>query len=137
MADKIVITGKISRDESLAYLPYMDIFAIPSLNNGCPNALLEAMLAEKEVVGTKVDAIAEIIEDGINGFLVNLYFSEELAVAIAKLIERPLLRQAFDKAAQQKVEADLNPSVEQANWGKVYARVLGTKNLSQIEALAV
>lgn len=137
LEDRIVITGKISRDEALAYLPYMDIFAIPSLNDGCPNALLEAMLAEKAVVGTNVDAIAEIIEDGVSGFLVNPYSSEELAIAIAKLIERPLLRQAFGRAAKQKVEADLNPSVEQANWGKVYDRVLGAKNLSQIEALVV
>ncbi|MEM8831101.1 MAG: glycosyltransferase [Cyanobacteria bacterium P01_G01_bin.19] len=137
LEDRIVITGKISRDEALAYLPYMDIFAIPSLNDGCPNALLEAMLAEKAVVGTNVDAIAEIIEDGVSGFLVNPYSSEELAIAVAKLIERPLLRQAFGRAAKQKVEADLNPSVEQANWGKVYDRVLGAKNLSQIKALAV
>lgn len=134
---KIVITGKISRDEALAYLPCIDIFAIPSLNDGCPNALLEAMLAEKAVIGTNVDAIAEIIEDGINGLLVNPYSSEELSIAISKLIERPLLRQIFGKLAKQKIIQDLNPAIEQANWGKVYERVLATKTLPQLEALVV
>ena len=124
LLDKIVITGKISREEALAYLPYMDIFAIPSLNDGCPNALLEAMLAEIAVVGTNVDAIGEIIEDGKNGLLVNPYSSEELEVAIAKLIEQPLLRQSFGKSAKQKVLRELNPSVEQHNWGSIYQRVL-------------
>jgi L-malate glycosyltransferase len=126
LQDKIFITGKVSREEALAYLPYMDIFAIPSLNDGCPNALLEAMLAEKAVVGTNVDAIAEIIEDGVNGLLVNPYSSEELTEAITQLINSPLLRQSFGKLAKQKVLQDLNPLVEQTNWAKVYHHVLNT-----------
>ena len=136
LSDKIVITGKVSREEALAYLPHMDIFAIPSLNDGCPNALLEAMLAEKAVVGTNVDAIAEIIEDGVNGLLVNPYSSEELSIAIAKLINRPLLRKSFGKSAKQKILQDLNPSVEQANWSKVYDRVLAVDGQPQMQVLA-
>ena len=124
LQEKIVITGKVSREEALAYLPYMDIFAIPSLNDGCPNALLEAMLAEKAIVGTNVDAIGEIIEDGVNGLLVNPYSSQELTVAIAKLIAQPLLRKTFGKSAKQKVTQELNPNVEQANWDKIYQHIL-------------
>ena len=124
LEDKIVITGKISREEALVYLPYMDIFAIPSLNDGCPNALLEAMLAEKAIVGTNVDAIGEMIEDGVNGLLVNPYSSQELTAAIAKLIAQPLLRKTFGKSAKQKVIQELNPNVEQANWDKVYQHIL-------------
>jgi L-malate glycosyltransferase len=126
LQDKIVITGKVSREEALAYLPYMDIFAIPSLNDGCPNALLEAMLAEKAVVGTNVDAIAEIIEDGVNGLLVNPYSSAELKEAIIHLIGSPLLRQSFGKLAKQKILQDLSPTLEQANWETVYNQVLNT-----------
>jgi L-malate glycosyltransferase len=137
LKDKIIITGKVSREEALAYLPYMDIFAIPSLNDGCPNALLEAMLAEKAVVGTNVDAIAEIIEDGVNGLLVNPYSSEELSIAIAKLINRPLLRQNFGKLAKQKILQDLNPAIEQANWKEIYDRVLAVDIKPQISVVAV
>ncbi|MGL5794754.1 MAG: glycosyltransferase [Waterburya sp.] len=136
LKDKIIITGKVSREEALAYLPHMDIFAIPSLNDGCPNALLEAMLAERAVIGTNVDAIAEIIEDGVNGLLVNPYSSEELAIAIAKLINRPLFRQNFGKLAKQKVLQDLNPTVEQANWGKIYDRVLAVDTQPKMQVLA-
>ena len=136
LEDKSVITGKVSRQEALAYLPHMDIFAIPSLNDGCPNALLEAMLAERAVVGTNVYAIAEIIEDGVNGLLVNPYSSEELSIAIAKLIERPFLRQTFGKLAKQKVLQDLNPAVEQANWSKVYNHVLAVGSEPKIQVLA-
>jgi glycosyltransferase involved in cell wall biosynthesis len=124
LAERIVITGKISRQEALSYLPYIDIFAIPSLTDGCPNALLEAMLAEKAVIGTNVDAIGEIIEDGIDGLLVNPYSNEELAIALAKLINRPALRQSFGKLAKQKVLQKLHPSVEQNNWATIYQKVL-------------
>lgn len=136
LQDKIVITGKVSREEALAYLPYMDIFAIPSLNDGCPNALLEAMLAEKAVIGTNVDAIAEIIEDGVNGLLVNPYSSEELSNAIALLINSPLLRQNFGKLAKQKILQDLNPAIEQANWSKIYDRVLAADTKPKMKVLA-
>lgn len=135
LEEKIVITGKISRSEALAYLPYMDIFAIPSLNDGCPNALLEAMLAEKAVVGTNVDAIAEIIEDGVNGLLVNPYSSEELRIAIAKLIERPLLRKKLGKQAKQKIVRDLNPTIEQENWSKIYELALAKNIKPKLEVL--
>jgi glycosyltransferase involved in cell wall biosynthesis len=93
------------------------------------------MLAERAVVGTNVDAIAEIIEDGVNGLLVNPYSREELSIAIAKLINRPLLRKSFGKLAKQKILQDLNPSVEQANWNKVYSRVLGISSESKVRVL--
>ncbi|MGB3405722.1 MAG: glycosyltransferase [Microcoleaceae cyanobacterium] len=137
LEDKIIITRKVSHEEALAYLPYMDIFAIPSLNDGCPNALLEAMLAEKAVVGTRVDAIAEIIEDGVNGCLVNPYSSEELTTAINELINRPLLRRAFGKSAKQTILQKCNPAIEQENWAKVYERVLASHSQQDIEVLAV
>ncbi len=53
-------------------------------------------------------------------------------MAISKLIARPLLRQAFGKLAQKKVLQDLNPAVEQANWGRIYEYVLSISNESQL-----
>ena len=98
--------------------------------------LLEAMLAETAIVGTNVDAIGEIIEDGINGLLVNPYSSEELEIAIAKLISRPLLRQTLGKSAKQKVLQDLNPAIELDNWATVYHHVLSTSTKPQMTVVA-
>ena len=132
IADKIVITGKISRQEALAYLPYTDIFAIPSLNDGCPNALLEAMLAGKAIVGTNVDAIGEIIEDEVNGLLVNPASSKELNLALRRLIQQPQLQKQFGLAAQAKVRSHLVPAVEQQNWQRIYQQLLGSNNLVEM-----
>jgi L-malate glycosyltransferase len=124
LADRVLITGKISRAEALAYLPQMDIFTIPSIHDGCPNALLEAMLAAKAIVGTNVDAIGEILEDNVNGLVINPFSSEELAVVLRQLITQPNLRQQFGLAARKKVLTDLAPAIEQQNWAMVYQQAL-------------
>lgn len=124
LADQIVITGKISRAEALAYLPYMDIFAIPSLHDGCPNALLEAMLAARAVVGTHVDAIGEILDDGINGLVVPPADAGALAIALQTLIASPNLREQLGLAARDQVLNQLTPAIEQQNWQQVYEQVL-------------
>ncbi len=127
-ADRVVITGKVSRSEALAYLPYMDIFAIPSLRDGCPNALLEAMLAAKAIVGSRVDAIGEILDEGINGLSVRAGDTQILTDALRRLITQPSLRQQLGMAARQKVLSQLAPAVEQQNWKAVYQQVLTTNS---------
>ncbi|NJR38132.1 MAG: glycosyltransferase family 4 protein [Leptolyngbyaceae cyanobacterium CSU_1_4] len=125
IVDRILITGKISRAEAIAYLPHMDIFTIPSIHDGCPNALLEAMLAARAIVGTSVDAIGEILEDGVNGLVVSPFCSQELADAIRLLSSQPHLRQQLGIAARNKVLTQLAPAVEQKNWQQIYQQVLG------------
>ncbi len=122
---RLRITGITSRQEALAYLPHLDIFAIPSLHDGCPNTLLEAMLASRAIIGTRVDAIAEIIEDGVDGLLVNPGSTEELTAALRYLATQPQLRQKLGASAKTKVTQQLAPSVEYQNWINVYQRVLG------------
>ena len=136
-ADRVVITGKVSRDEALAYLPYMDIFAIPSLRDGCPNAMLEAMLAAKAVVGSCVDAIGEILEDGVNGLVVSPADTEGLANALSRLITQPSLRQQLGMAARQKTLEQLAPAVEKQNWQRVYQHVVGASEVPSRETLEV
>ncbi len=125
--DRTIVTGKVSRQKALAYLSYIDIVAIPSIHDGCPNALLEAMLLGKAVVGTPVDAIGEIIEEGVNGLLVEPGNSKELAEALRRLVAQPTLRQQLGIAARQKALSQLRPEVEQQNWEKVYQKVLGQR----------
>ncbi|MEO1446390.1 MAG: glycosyltransferase [Cyanobacteria bacterium J06635_11] len=136
-ADRVVITGKISRQEALAYLPHMDIFAIPSLHDGCPNAMIEAMLAAKAIVGTSVDAIGEILEDGINGLVVQPGDTVALTNALRRLITQPGLRQQLGMAARQKALNQLAPDVERQNWQRVYEQVLETRKPIVGEKLGV
>jgi glycosyltransferase involved in cell wall biosynthesis len=124
LGDRLIITGLVSRKTALSYLPILDIFAIPSLHDGCPNAMLEAMLAGKAIVGTKVDAIGDILENEVDALLVNPGSAAELAVALRQFALKPELRQKLGLAARKKAIEQLNPAVEQANWQTVYQQVL-------------
>ena len=125
---RLQITGIKTRQETLGYLPYLDIFAIPSLTDGCPNALLEAMSAGCAIVGSNADAIGEIIEDGVNGLIVNPANAAELATALRYLADRAELRKELGAAAKMKVETQLVPQVELNNWLGIYQGLLDNSN---------
>lgn len=67
------------------WLPAMDIFALPSLTEGTPMALLEAMSYGLPVVATRVGGVPSVIENGNNGILVEPKAPGELADAIMDL----------------------------------------------------
>ena len=125
LSDRILVTGMKDRLEAMAHLPLMDVFAIPSLHDGCPNAMLEAMLAGKAIVGSSADAIGEILDHGFTGWVVPPGASSELAVALRTLLTSPVLRQRLGEAARKQVLTQLAPSVEQQNWSTVYTQALG------------
>ncbi|NJN87024.1 MAG: glycosyltransferase family 4 protein [Leptolyngbyaceae cyanobacterium SL_7_1] len=137
VADRVVVTGMVPRIDALSYLSYMDVFTIPSTHDGCPNALLEAMLAGRAIVGTNVDAIGEILADGVDSLVVNPGSPVELAVAIEKLARSPQRRQQLGIAARQKVLTHLAPAVEQDNWQQVYEQVLGKSTYVLGKQLAI
>lgn len=130
MEEHIHITGRLPREQALAYHHVSDIFAIPSLRDGCPNALMEAMLAGKAIIGSNADAIGEILEHGRDGLVVNPGDTGDLAAAIRRLASDPALRQRMGQAARQKALTELAPERERDNWLKVYDRVVTAPVLS-------
>jgi glycosyltransferase involved in cell wall biosynthesis len=68
------------------YLNASDIYVLPSLWEGFPNALLEAMACGLPSVATKVSGVTEIIQNGQNGFLAEPNNSIDLANKLEKLI---------------------------------------------------
>ncbi len=63
----------------------INIYCLPSLWEGLPIGLLEAMAMKKVVIATPVDGTKEIIEDGVNGFIVPHQNPDKLAEAILKV----------------------------------------------------
>jgi glycosyltransferase involved in cell wall biosynthesis len=59
---QILVTGYVSSPDLPAYYSLIDVFVYPSLRDGMPNALLEAMACGKPVVATPVGGIPEVKE---------------------------------------------------------------------------
>lgn len=75
------------QNNSQTYLEKSDIFVLPSVKEGFPYTILEAMAAGLPIVATRVGGIPEAIKDGENGFLVPPSDSQALAQKIFVLIE--------------------------------------------------
>ncbi len=100
---KVTLTGRIDRRKSLRYLRAMDVFAFSSLHDGCPNAVLEAMLAACPIVATRAGALPEMIDDGREGMLVQAGSALELSEALVKMLELGEQRWHYGERARERV----------------------------------
>ena len=92
-----------TRDDARALLPAFDVFVAPSLGGGLPLAVLEAMAAERPVVGTRVGGIPEALADGAAGVLVDAGRTRPLEAALDRLFEQPRLRGELGATARKRV----------------------------------
>lgn len=81
-----------------------DVFVLPSLHEGLPNVVLEALAAGLPTVATAIAGTPEIIEDGVNGFLVPAGEVEPIAAALDKLRTDADLQQHFREAGRLTVQ---------------------------------
>ncbi len=86
------------------WLPILDIFVLPSLMEGTPMALLEAMSLGIPVIASSVGNIPRIIDSGINGILVNPGDCKGLSKSIEMLRNDPKLRKKMATEAVNTIE---------------------------------
>jgi glycosyltransferase involved in cell wall biosynthesis len=80
-----------------------DLFVLPSREEACSMALLEAMAAGRAVVATRVGGNAEVVEHGVSGLLVPANDPQALATAIVALLGDPARAHALGAAARARV----------------------------------
>lgn len=85
--DRIHLVGY--RDDARRWLSTMDVFTLPSLSEGLPLSLLEAMAAGIPVVVTDVGGMPEVIDDGQTGLIVPKGDVEALASKVLFLLQNP------------------------------------------------
>src|SRR5712691_2228473 len=122
LGDRITITGRVPRHDVLRYLRNMDVFVFSSLHEGCPNAVLEAMLAERPIVATRAGAIPELIEDGKHGLLVRPGSATELYEAIVSMLGAH--KELFTQQARARALTQFAPRRELEAYLEVYEECL-------------
>jgi len=122
IAEDVVFTGE-RRDVARLY-KLMDVKVIPSINEGMPLTLLEAMTAGTPVVATKAGGIVELIEDEQNGRLVPPQRPEEIAHAVVTLLQNSEYHQDIAEEAQKRVQKyDIRNSMRKIE--EIYCEILG------------
>jgi glycosyltransferase involved in cell wall biosynthesis len=99
LADRLQIKDRVlflgARADIAEFLSAIDVFVLPSLWEGQPIALLEALAIGKPCIVSNIDGIPEIIEDGVNGYLVSPRDVQELTRMMNLAIECPKLIPEF------------------------------------------
>jgi N,N'-diacetylbacillosaminyl-diphospho-undecaprenol alpha-1,3-N-acetylgalactosaminyltransferase len=90
------------RDDIKEQIDKCNIFVLPSYREGVPRTLLEAASMSKPIVTTNTVGCKEVVDDNINGFLVPVKDSVQLAEKIELLANDYGLRETFGKASRKK-----------------------------------
>ncbi|MBL7074896.1 glycosyltransferase family 4 protein [candidate division KSB1 bacterium] len=104
----VKLLGPIHPEKIRDYLLQVSVFVLPSLSEGIPISLMEAMAMELPVIATNITGIPELIDDGKNGILVEPKDSITLAQVIERLIKNPDLCKKLGRLARAKIEKDFN-----------------------------
>jgi glycosyltransferase involved in cell wall biosynthesis len=132
LQSSVVLAGQQSNMP--AVYAAMDIFVLPSLNEGLPMTVLEAMAASKPVIATRVGAIPSVIKDGENGLLVAPKDSEGLRNAVASLLNDPERRRRLGDQAHAWVSQNYTSEAMALKYREMYEEVLGKPAPSAISA---
>ena len=100
----VQLRGPFAADELPAIYQDADIFCLPSLEEGFPLVLLQAMASGLAVVATPETGAEDIITEGTEGHIVNAGDSRGLGNALAALVEDAGLRPQMGLAARARVE---------------------------------
>lgn len=123
IAGQVHFTGVVGQDEALRLYRETDIFCLPSLSEGLPAVLMEAMACGVPVVATRIDANAELVEDGQNGLLVGAGDADALAEGLRRLAGDPALGSRLGQAGQKTVRERYSLERQVAELRELFSRV--------------
>jgi glycosyltransferase involved in cell wall biosynthesis len=123
--DRCVFLGHRSDVPDL--LAAADIFVLPSLFEGLPLSVLEAMAAPRPVIATAIGGTDEAIVDGETGLLVPPRDAAALAAAIRRLRAEPALARQLAERARARVEAQFSSEAMAHGVMQVYESVVGPR----------
>lgn len=125
ITENVVFLGH--REDTDELLQALDIFVLPSLSEGIPMALLEAMAASRAVVASRVGGIPEIVEDGFEGFLVEAMDPDSLAERCRRFISSPDVAKKMGEQARKRVERDFSATAMADGVASVYKELLRSR----------
>jgi glycosyltransferase involved in cell wall biosynthesis len=118
VADRTLFLG-YRRDVS-KLLAAMDAFILPSIREGLPISLIEAMAARRAVVASDVGGVSDLVRDGEHGFVVAARDTAGFVAALQRLKACPELRKRFGHAGRSTVEASFSLSAMLRAYEELY-----------------
>jgi len=125
IADDTLFLG--ARTDVYDLMAAFDALALPSLHEGIPMVVLEAMAIGVPIIASRVGGIPEIVDDGQEALLVPAQEPDALALAIDALAQDAALRDRLRTAARARVESQFSIDSTAAMTGDLYRTIFREK----------
>jgi len=127
---RAIFAGTFTRDRLSDRMSETDIFVLPSILEGQPLAIVEAMAHGRPIVATTVGGVPELLTDGVNALLCPPAHPECLASKINQLLDDPGLRERLGQAARASYErGPFQPDAVARQLVDIYAKALQKRNV--------
>lgn len=128
IADRVVFLGR--RNDIPELLSSCDLFVLPSLLEGLPLSVMEAMSASKPVIGTNIDGINDLITDRENGLLVPPEDPEALADAINLILSDGRLAERIAVSARDTINRHFTSEIMIKGVTDIYSEIIRRKGIA-------
>ena len=124
LTNHVRLLGSIEPHEVMQEVSNADIYVSCTLNEGLSNAVIEAMAVGTPVITTNVNGMPELVDDGINGLVVNPFSDVEIYIGIKRLINDSELYMRFSIEGRKKVEEKFDIRRQNKIFIEEYVNVL-------------
>jgi len=125
LGDSVWFPG--ARPDVPALMRAMDVFVLPSINEGISNTILEAMATGRPVVASRTGGNPELVVDGLTGALYDPDEESALAASLENYVQQSDLRRSHGEAARRRVVEQFSLEAMVARYGEFYDDVLGRR----------
>ncbi len=123
LTKQVHFLGWIDRKAIVERYQQADLFVSATTWEGMPNTVLEGMACGLPIVSSRASGLEELVNEGVNGYLVNINDPVALADRMAKLINNPYERQRMGKESRKIAEREFTWDSIAEQYVKIYDRI--------------
>jgi len=125
LEEHIHLEGFRSHLEISRYFKISHIFVLPSIREGFPLVILEALASGLPCVASDVGGVKAVIEDGVNGYLVSPSDAKDFSLKVVELMSNPDLMKEMGENARKKI-------VDHYSWDSIADRTIALYNQTMV-----
>jgi len=124
LIEKVLLIGNVSHFKLPYFYSIAQVYVLPSMFEGLPATILEAMACGTPVIATKVGGIPEVISNGYNGLLLNSLSEDEISQAVERLLIDSSFRKRLSQRALRTIQEKFSWKISVEKYIKLLSKII-------------